>query len=92
MNDVTEYEIMFYEFLDGDISVSEFQSSYLSKFKGEKRVLGESFYGVLEDVFGCVDSFTLDVELLSQNPNFYLNEMQLRAKVRQAVDRLRAIR
>ncbi len=92
MRDVKkEYEALICLFLCGNLSVDEFQLKYMNKFKTESRVLSGGLYEVLEEVFGCVDSFTTDVELLSEKPNFYLTELQLREKMERAADRLRSM-
>lgn len=86
-----EYERLIHGFLCGDLSAKEFQIEYINKFKTEKRILRGDLYEVLEEVFGCADSFTTDVNLLSENPNFYLTELQLREKMGTVADRLRSI-
>jgi hypothetical protein len=50
--------------------------------------MDEALYELLEGIFGDVDSFTTDQELLAENSDFYLDELQLREKVRQASIRL----
>lgn len=79
-----EYELLLEKFLDGTMPVDEFQRVYLDRFKNEQRSLDDALYEVLEGVFGDVDSFTTDQQLLAENPDFYLDEPQLREKIRQA--------
>ncbi|MEO3714468.1 colicin immunity domain-containing protein [Roseateles flavus] len=87
----TEYEALIHQFLCGNLPVNEFQIEYMSKFKGEKRILSVNLYELLEEIFGCVDSFTTDFELLSEKPNFYMTESQLRERLQTTVRRLRLI-
>ena len=86
-----EYKLLFEKFLAGAIPVEEFQTVYLGRFKNEQRSLDEALYELLEGVFGDVDSFTTDQQLLVDDSDFYLDELQLREKVRQASIRLAAL-
>jgi hypothetical protein len=89
MSDIcTEYRLLFNRFLAGTIPVAEFQAMYLDRFKNEKRWLGDELYELLESVFGDVDSFSTDPELLTKNPDFYLDERTLREKIQSAATRL----
>jgi hypothetical protein len=83
-----EYELLCEKYLAGAMPVEEFQTVYLDRFKNEQRSLDEALYELLEGIFGDVDSFTTDQELLAENSGFYLDELQLREKVRQASIRL----
>lgn len=89
MGDVyTDYGMLLNRFLEGGISAEEFQCAYLERFKNEERKLGGSLYELLEDLFGDVDSFSTNQELLAENPGFYLDEAALREKTAQALKRL----
>ena len=79
-----EYKLLLEKFLDGTMPVDEFQTVYLDRFKTEQRSLNDALYEILEGVFGDVDSLTTDQQLLAENPDFYLDESQLREKIRQA--------
>lgn len=76
-------------FVDGAISVEEFQARYLELFKTETRLLTEGLFELLDGLFGDVDSFTKDPELLAARPDFYLDEPKLRERARVAADILR---
>lgn len=92
MSDVyDDYELLLGQFLGGAMSVGEFQMAYLQRFKSEKRRLGGELYELLEGLFGDVDAFTTDSELLAENPVFYLDEARLREKVQQVANRLSEI-
>jgi len=87
-----EYLALMTEFVNGTISASEFELRYIEKFKGEQRPLDEWTYRILDEVFGHVDAYCGDAELYEQvaveNPDWPLNEAQLRQKVRDAAARL----
>ena len=87
-----EYALLLEQFLSGAMSVDEFQSAYLDRFKNEKRRLDESVFEVLDGIFGDLDSFTNDSELLAENPEFYLDEDKLRERVRSAINILSTLR
>jgi hypothetical protein len=87
MNKLVDYERLFERFLSGAMPVEEFQAAYLDLFKNEGQ-LGEPLFELLDELFGDVDSFTTDPQLLAENPNFYLDEAGLRQKVRKAAVRL----
>jgi len=83
-----DYGDILTRFLEGTISAEEFQRAYLSQFKNEKRHLNEPLFELLDGLFGDVDAFTADPELLAENPRFYLDEAALREKTAQALKRL----
>jgi len=70
--------------------VEQFQSIYLERFKNEEQLNGATFE-LLDELFGDVDSFTADQRLLAENPDFYLDEVRLREKVRSVANRLAAL-
>lgn len=86
-----DYEQLLGQFVNGSLSAAEFQAIYLEKFKQEKRHMTDAVYELLEGVFGDVDSFTLDSELHSESPQFYLDERGLRERVENACNLLRII-
>ena len=86
-DDSDGYRILFEKFLGSIISVDEFKTNYLGRFKDEE-FLDESLFDLLDGVFGDFDSFADDVQLLAENPDFYLDEVRLRQKIQQATNRL----
>ncbi|THF63408.1 colicin immunity domain-containing protein [Pseudothauera rhizosphaerae] len=86
-NAAVEYGLLLKKFLDGAISVDEFRVTYFDRFKNEGR-LNEPLFNLLDELFGDVDSFTTDQELLDENPEFYLDEKGLREKVQNVANRL----
>lgn len=83
-----DYQHLFSQFLSGGIPVNQFQEAYLNLFKNEKRTMSEDSYELLEEVFGDVDAFTTDPELLAEQPDFYLDETRLRDSISKASKRL----
>lgn len=75
-DDSDGYRIFFEKFLGSIISVDEFKTNCLSRFKDEE-FLDESFFDLLDEVFGDADSFTDDVQLLAENPDFFLRVCKL---------------
>lgn len=87
----TDYGQLLGQFVNGSLSVEEFQAIYLEKFKQEKRHMTDAVYELLEGVFGDIDSFTFDPELHAESPQFYLDECALREKIRNACNLLQNI-
>lgn len=90
-NALVDYGSLLGQFLSGAIPVEEFQATYLERFKNEGRLDG-AMYELLDELFGDVDSFTVDQRLLAENPDFYLDEAGLREKVRSVANRLAALK
>jgi hypothetical protein len=86
-----DYELLLERFLSGAMPVEEFQATYLNRFKCEER-LDAPLFEVLDELFGDIDSFTADSQLLAEKPHFYLDETRLRQKVREAANRLSDLR
>ncbi|MDM0030452.1 colicin immunity domain-containing protein [Variovorax saccharolyticus] len=82
------YRMLLNEFLVCRMNVDEFQTEYVRRFKSEIRLLDTQLYDLLEEVYGDVDAYTSDHELLLTNPLFYIDETGLRSKIQFAVDRL----
>lgn len=80
-NSIIGYVDLLSDFKHGRIGVVDFQRAYINKFKAEKIELDESAFELLDRLFGDVDSYTEDVDLLNENPDFYLDEKKLREKV-----------
>ena len=84
-----EYVLMMQRFLDGDMPTTDFENSYLAKFKNETRDLGEEAFEVLDELFGDIDAYTPDANLIAENPNFYVSESQLRERVAMVINKLK---
>jgi hypothetical protein len=87
-NPSADYTQLLDQFLNHNISVEQFQTVYLNRFKNETRWLGGELFELLEELFGDIDAFSTDPQLLAAKPDFYLNEQQLRERVQQAAKRL----
>lgn len=87
MNVLADYVQLIERFLNGEVLVDEFQKAYLDRFKNEGQ-LDEPLFELLDELFGDVDSFTTDPQLLAENPSFYLDEAGLRRRILQAMHRL----
>lgn len=87
MSRLVDYKRLLEQFLANAMPVEEFQAAYLARFKNEGE-LGVPLFELLDDLFGDVDSFTADPQLLAENSSFYLDEERLREKVQIAVSRL----
>ena len=87
-----DYGILLQSFLAGASSAEDFQRAYLDLFKNESRKLDDFLFEILDELFGDVDAFCADPDLLTKlavaKPGFYLDEKALREKVAQASQRL----
>lgn len=90
-NSLADYGLLLEQFLGGAVSVEEFQGTYLDRFKNEGQLDGPLFE-LLDELFGDVDSFTTDQQLLTESPGCYLDEAGLREKVRRASSRLSTLK
>jgi len=83
MDDViSDCRLLLQQFLSGAMGVDEFQTTYLNRFKKEEREYSEPLYEILDEIFGDVDSYIKDQQLISEKPGFYLDEKGLKEKVR----------
>jgi len=91
-NMYTDYGLLLHGFLSGASSAEDFQRAYIDCFKNESRALDDSLFEILDELFGDVDAFCADPDLLAElvvaKPGFYLDEKALREKVAQASQRL----
>ena len=90
-NVICEYRLLLKQYLTGEMNVDEFQATYLDRFKKEEREYPEPLYEILDELFGEVDSYTKDNQLLLEQPDFYLNEKELKEKVAQKVKQLEGL-
>jgi Bacterial self-protective colicin-like immunity len=84
-----EYASMMQELMKGTITTTDFVTAYLNKFKSETRELDEVEFGILDELFGDIDAYTSDTNLIAENPNFYIDENQLRERVVMAKTKLK---
>lgn len=94
-NIYTDYGRLLHGFLAGASSAEDFQRVYIDRFKNERRELDDALFEILDELFGNVDAFCADPDLLAAlvvaKPGFYLDEQALRDKVAQASQRLASL-
>lgn len=83
-----DYRELLERFLTHGLSVDQFQKAFLARFKNETRQLDESLFFLLDALFGDVDCYTSNPELLAESKGFYVDEQTLRDKVRQVLDQM----
>lgn len=81
-----EYRSLIKIFLAGDLTIPEFSTKFLSKFKNKMRNIPNDEFEVLDEIFAYIDSYTTNFELLRDNPKFYLDEAQLKGKLHGSCD------
>jgi hypothetical protein len=85
------YECLCQQFMNGKLPVDRFVDAFLGRFLVEEP-LGEPLFLVLDKLFAAADAFTTDPQLLTERPDWYLDEAGLRGKVQEALERLGEIR
>ena len=83
-----EYRNLSERFLREELSAEQFQAMFLEGFKHETRQLDEPLFFLLDELFGDVDCYTSNPELLAEEKDFYVDEHALRDKVRQALGQM----
>ena len=86
------YVLLLKRFLTHEISVNEFQTAFFAQFQTENADLDEALFMLLDELFGDVDSYTDDPELLAKDPEFYLDADRLRRKANDIWQRMAARR
>ncbi len=85
-----DYAQMVHTFMHQGMPVQEFVTRYLTKFKVETRALDEETFRILDEIFADVDAYTPDETLIAENPDFYINEYQLRKSMAIQLEKLKA--
>ncbi len=92
MNNLYEYENLIERFLNGIISVKEFERAYIDKYTNDNEPKKEDLFQILDWLFFQVDAFTdLPMEP-GDNPEDYINEEQLRESAAETLQALRALK
>ena len=85
-----DYKDLIEKFLEGNMSPQEFQVAYLDRFEDETRTLSEPLFAILDKLFGDVEAFEADEQLLRQlqaeRPGFYVDEEELRQRASEALN------
>jgi len=81
------------DYVYGRIGVTELQTSYRDLFLhgAEKPDLEEELGRVLHHMFGVLDSFTTDREVVAKDPEFFVSEKQVREAAVLTLQRLRIL-
>jgi hypothetical protein len=79
------------DLLSQKITADKFQDIYFDAYLNYKGPMSESFYNVLEQLFGDTECYS-DMPLAhGENPNFYVTEEQLRKSTQEALDKLKKL-
>lgn len=71
--------------------MKQFQSLYFAKFREELELIPEPYFVLLEGVFCDLDMYTDDPELLNDDTWPYLNEAEVRRRLKVAQARLQLL-
>ena len=63
MSTIAKYILLITQFVTGEITASQFETTYLEMFKNETDILPEDVYDVLNNLFLDVDAYCGDPEL-----------------------------
>jgi hypothetical protein len=94
---IAKYKGLISQFLDGQISAQDFQTSYLRMFKNEADIEIGAEFDILEELFTDTDDYVADPELRSylraKDPEFRkyvqaLDDEELRVRAREAYRKL----
>jgi hypothetical protein len=89
MSALNNYVDLIKNFLDGNLSASQFSDIYVQRFKVEGGPMDKGLFLLLDELFGDAESFTLNSDLRAENPGFYLDEPALQTKARDILERIR---
>jgi hypothetical protein len=90
MSALNKYVDLIKNFLDGNLSASQFSDIYVQRFKVEGGPMDEGLFLLLDELFGDAESFTPNSALRAENPGFYLDEPALQMKARDILGRMRS--
>lgn len=94
---VTKYKVLISKFIEGEISASRFQNSYLTMFQNEEPLGNQEVFDILQYLFTSADGYVADPEtrkaILAENPKLRkfgqgLDDEELRADAREAYRQL----
>ncbi|PZS74528.1 colicin immunity domain-containing protein [Stenotrophomonas maltophilia] len=88
MRRTDEYLSLITSYIDGKVDARSFSGVYLEKFKSERSELPGDAFEILDRLFGDVDSYTDDEDLLASTPSFYLSAEQLKERAAMAAAEL----
>lgn len=68
-----EYFWLLKQFLEHKICPEEFQTAFFARFQNEPLGMEEPLFLLLDQLFGALDCYTEDLELLAGMPGFYID-------------------
>jgi hypothetical protein len=86
---MTKYITLLKEFVTQTISANEFESKFLEMFKNETAPISEREFQILDKLFGDVDAYCSEPNLF--DPEFEIDEAELRLSAQKALDELREL-
>jgi hypothetical protein len=88
MEKLYDYADLIKQFLNKTISASEFEKTYLEKFKKETAPMSDEIFLSLDWLFAEIDAYTGDPFDPKNNPYGWINEDQLRESAIKTLDEL----
>ncbi|MGD7054245.1 colicin immunity domain-containing protein [Sutcliffiella horikoshii] len=85
-----KYKKLIEDFIDGVISVEDFERDYLKTFKNETERMDNTLFEILNGVFEAVDCYWHEC-LPGQETAFEISEQQLRKEVSEALVKLNSL-
>ena len=82
------YDDLLSSFVKNDISAVDFESQYLSLYKGDTNLFSDEEFLILDELFGDVDAFVGDPNLRDPGD---LDEVELHKRVMLALEKLTGI-
>jgi hypothetical protein len=86
---MTRYTTLLKEFVTQTIPAKEFESRFLEMFKSEAAPISEREFQILDKLFGDVDAYCSEPDLF--DPQFDIDEAELRLSAQKALDELREL-
>ncbi len=74
-------------FVEGEMSVKEFEQTYLTEFKAETEIVDDELFNILDRLFACVDSYWPGCQE-GQETAFEISEAHLRRDAAAALAKL----
>ena len=87
---VYKYKALMEDFINNVIAIEEFERDYLSTFKNETVIMGNTVFEILNSVFEAVDCYWHEC-LPGQETAFEISEQQLKKEVADALAKLNNI-
>jgi len=73
------------QFVDGEISASQFEESYSNIFKNHENLLPENVFEILNELFLDIDAYCSDPELMEEDD---IDDQELMRRAELALERL----